>query len=399
MEPVKPREFMEEVERTLHDNILRFWLDRAVDPAGGFYGRIDGDGVLHADAPRGAILNARILWAFSAAYRHSRRKEYLEAAARAARYLIDRFYDREFGGVYWSVSADGEPADTKKQIYAIGFAIYGLSEYVRATGDGEALDYAVRLYRSIEAHSFDCRLNGYCEAFTREWGEIADMRLSEKDANEKKTMNTHLHILEPYTNLYRVWRDEGLRGRIENLLEVFLDRIYDPATGHLGLFFDEQWRSRDAGCSYGHDIEASWLLLEAAMECGSERLMPRVMKAAAHIARASMEGLRPDGSMIYERHADGRLDTERHWWVQAEAVVGLLWLWHYHGDSGAYGQAAAVWRYIGREIVDRDGGEWWWGAFEDGSKDRANDKAGFWKCPYHNTRMCIEAAEILGKHI
>ena len=170
------------------------------------------------ETEKGAVLNARILWTFSAAYRLLKKEEYLSAAMRAKRYVIDHFYDREFGGIYWSLDYKGHPLDTKKQIYAIGFAIYGLSEYHRATGDTEALEYAVRLFEDIEKYSFDSVKNGYCEALTREWGEIADMRLSDKDENERKTMNTHLHILEPYTNLYRVWKDERLKRQLRNLI-------------------------------------------------------------------------------------------------------------------------------------------------------------------------------------
>lgn len=388
--------FRQEVEQTLHDNILRFWRERMADPArGGYFGRMTGEGAVEPDAPRGAVLCARILWAFAAAYRATGREEYRAEAERARDYLLDRFYDAQFGGVYWSLAADGSPLDTKKQIYALGFAVYGLSELARATGDRRALEYARQLFHTIEEHSFDRLRNGYFEAFTRDWQELDDMRLSAKDANERKTMNTHLHILEPYTNLYRVWRDDRLRERIRNLIEVFAERIYDPATHHLGLFFDEEWRRRDAGFSYGHDIEASWLLLEAALEIGDESLTARLMPVVRRIAEAAAEGVRPDGSMVYECHADGRVDEERHWWVQAEQVVGQLWLWHYHGDEQAYERAAACWRYIRREIVDAEGGEWWWGVLPDGTKDRANDKAGFWKCPYHNTRMCLEAMALL----
>lgn len=390
------RLFYEEVERTLHDNILRFWQERMIDEThGGFLGRIAGDGTADPAAPKGAVLCGRILWAFAAAYRVTGRKEYLETAFRARDYLLDRFYDPEFGGVYWSLAADGTPLDTKKQIYALGFAVYGLSELARAAGDARSLEYAVRLFRSIEEHSFDPVRNGYFEAFTRDWRELGDMRLSAKDANECKTMNTHLHVLEPYTNLFRVWRDERLRERMRNLIGIFLDRIYDPQTHHLGLFFDERWTRRDAGFSYGHDIEASWLLLEAAFETGDGALTARVRETARRIAGAAAEGIRADGSMIYERHADGRTDEERHWWVQAENVVGQLWLWRYHGDAEAYGRAAACWRYIRSEIVDAEGGEWWWGVLPDGTKDRANDRAGFWKCPYHNTRMCLETMALL----
>lgn len=394
---LNPNDLRSEVEQTLHDNILRFWRERMVDEAyGGFLGRMAGDGMPDPAAPKGAVLCGRILWAFAAAYRVNHRQEYLDMATRARDYLLDRFYDPEFGGVYWSLTADGAPLDTKKQIYALGFAVYGLSEYARATGDARSLEYAQRLYRSIEEYSFDPQLNGYFEAFTREWGEIGDVRLSAKDANERKTMNTHLHVLEPYTNLHRVWPDEGLRERMRNLIGVFLDRIYDPATGHLGLFFSEGWDRRDAGYSYGHDIEASWLLLEAAFEVGDQELTERVKRTVRKIARAAAEGIRPDGSMVYERHVDGCHDEERHWWVQAENVVGQLWLWRHHADADAYDRAAACWEFIREQLVDPEGGEWWWGVLPDGTKDCANDKAGFWKCPYHNTRMCLEVMDLLG---
>ena len=393
---LNPDTFRREMEANLHDNILRFWRERMVDESrGGFLGRIDGAGNPDPAAPKGAILCGRILWAFAAAYRVTRRPEYLEVATRARDYLLGRFYDTTYGGVYWSLTPEGAPLDTKKQIYALGFAIYGLSEYARATGDETALEYARRLCRTIEEHSFDPQRNGYFEAFTREWAEIGDVRLSDKDGNERKTMNTHLHILEPYTNLYRVWPDSWLRERLRNLIGVFLDRIYDPATHHLGLFFSEEWERRDAEYSYGHDIEASWLLLEAAQVVGDEPLTARVTEVTRKIAAAAAEGIRNDGSMIYERHADGTPDEERHWWVQAENVVGQLWLWRFHGDQTAYGRAAACWTYIRDRIVDPEGGEWWWGILPDGREDRANDKAGFWKCPYHNSRMCLEAMALL----
>ncbi|MGV8094367.1 MAG: AGE family epimerase/isomerase [Mangrovibacterium sp.] len=392
--------FYKEAESILYGNILSFWQTKMVDLThGGFFGEITGHGEVVVDAPKGAILNSRILWTFSAAYRLSRKKEYLELAMRAKKYLIKHFYDHQFGGVYWSLRADGVPLDTKKQVYALGFAIYGLSEFVRATDDEEALDYAVKLYRSIEKYSFDPQFNGYFEAMTREWGGLNDVRLSEKDANEKKTTNTHLHILEAYTNLYRVWPSKELDLKLKNLIRVFLEHIYDPVTGHLKLFFNEKWESRDAGFSYGHDIEASWLLLEGAIELGYKVLADHVKSVCMHLAKSAMEGLQPDGSMIYERHANGHTVTDRHWWVQAETVIGLIWLWYYHGRAQAFSQAVACWEYIKENLIDYEGGEWWWAVKEDGTKDLNNDKAGFWKCPYHNSRMCLEVMFFLKEYV
>lgn len=384
-------QFAAELQQHLQTTILPFWIDRMQDGRGGFHGRITGAGELVADAPRGAILYGRILWTFSAAYRVLRNPEYLEVAARAKNWLLEHFYDRQYGGVYWEVAADGTPLDMHKQFYALGFAIYGLSEYHRATGDREALEYAVQLFEAIEAHAFDRRYNGYVEAAGRDWTPVSDMRLSDKDDNEPKSMNTHLHILEPYTNLYRVWPDERLRDRLVNLLEVFLDRIESPETHHLGLFFDDEWNEKSQGCfSYGHDIEASWLLLEAAQTVGDPVLTERVKHHCRMIATAALEGYLPDGSMIYEHHADGTLDEERHWWVQAECVVGLTWLHLYHHDAGALGKAVRTWEYIRTHLVDSEAGEWFWSIRADGTVNRTDDKAGFWKCPYHNSRMCLE---------
>ena len=235
------KELKAEMRLTLDQHILNYWLQQMVDREhGGFYGRADGYGRIHPEADKGAVLNARILWAFSAAYRVTRNPDYLQAATRAKDYLIGKFIDQEYGGVYWSLTYQGLPLDTKKQTYAIGFAIYGLSEYARATGDATALERAIALYRDIESHAFDKVNNGYTEALTQEWQPIDDMRLSNKDENGAKTMNTHLHVLEPYTNLYRVWPDEGLRKQLQNLIDIFLDKIWNPHTYHLDLFFDEQ---------------------------------------------------------------------------------------------------------------------------------------------------------------
>lgn len=384
-----------EVEHELTTGILPFWMEKMADNVqGGFYGRIDGDDKLHADAPKGAILNARILWTFSAAYRLLRKPEYLETATRAKRYIIDKFYDKDFGGVHWSLSADGEPLDTKKQVYAQGFAIYGLSEYARATGDREALDYAVKLFETVEKYSFDRDRNGYIEAFTREWKPIEDMRLSDKDENTSKTMNTHLHILEPYANLYRVWKDERLERQLRNMLDLFTGKILNKKTYHLDLFFDNDWRTDGNIISYGHDIEASWLIHEAALVLGDEALLKRIEPVITNIARAADEGLNPDGSMIYERFvAEDHTDCELHWWVQAENVVGHVNLYQHFGDETALDTAMKCWRFIKDKIIDHANGEWHWSLMPDGTVNRRDDKAGFWKCPYHNGRMCMEIIE------
>ena len=413
-----------EMQDVLENNILRFWLDKMQDKEnGGFYGRMDGHMQLHPDAEKGAILNARILWSFSAAYRVLGKQAYLDAATRAKDYILDHFIDKEYGGVYWSLDYKGNPLDTKKQFYAIGFAIYGLSEYARATGDREALDYAISLYDCIEQHAFDHEHNGYIEATTRDWQPIADMRLSELDANYPKSQNTHLHIIEPYTNLYRCLKEfhsaetcnyvpaigavlpvgitvpMELMARIEaslrNLINIFTDNILNPETHHLDLFFEMDW-TRGAGQleSYGHDIECSWLMHEAALVLGDPEVLKRVEPIVREVAKASEKGLRPDGSMIHEANLDtGHADDDLHWWVQAENVVGWLNLYQYFGDEQALQRADAGWQYIKQNLIDYEHGEWFWSRRKDGTLNLDDDHAGFWKCPYHNSRMCLETLE------
>lgn len=388
-----------EVQEELESNILPFWMNKMVDDEnGGFYGQITGEDQLVPHANKGAILNARVLWTFSAAYRLLGKPGYLQTATRTKRYLIDNFYDPESGGIYWELDYTGQPIQTKKQIYALGFALYGLSEYNRATGDKESLDYAIRLFNAIEQYSFDPKKNGYLEAFTKDWQLIDDMRLSDKDENEKKTMNTHLHILEPYTNLYRVWKDEGLGKQLRNLILIFTDHILDRQTHHLNLFFDEDWKSKYRILSYGHDIEASWLIHEAALCLGDEEILRKVEPLVRDIAQAADEGLLQNGGLIYEYHPDQRrADTDFHWWVQAENVVGHINLYQHFNDEPALYTALNGWNFIKRYLIDKRQGEWHWSVSLNHEINRRDDKAGFWKCPYHNGRMCMEIIERFNK--
>ena len=414
----------QEMQDVLQNNILRFWLDKMQDDEnGGFYGQMTGRGHLIKEADKGAILNARILWSFSAAYRVLGKKEYLEAATRAKEYFISHFIDHEYGGVFWSLDFKGQPKDTKKQFYAIGFAIYGLSEYARATGDHEALDYAIQLYENIEEHALDHVYNGYIEACTREWGVMEDMRLSDLDANYPKSQNTHLHIIEPYTNLYRCMREfqaaqscnyvpaigavlpvaitvpletfVRVEASLRNLIHIFTDHILNPATHHLDLFFEMDW-TRGAGHleSYGHDIECSWLMHEAALVLGDKDILNKVEPIVREVAKASEKGLNPDGSMIHEANLDaGTVDDDLHWWVQAENVVGWMNIYQYFGDEDALQKALRCWEYIKQNLIDNENGEWYWSRHKDGSLNLDDDHAGFWKCPYHNSRMCMEILE------
>lgn len=380
-----------QVKKELTQNILPYWMQKMCREDEGFYGRIDGNENLDQEAPVGNIMTARMLWTFASAYRVLGNEEYLVTAIKAKNFIINHFYDSEFGGTYWSLNPDGTPLDTKKQIYAIAFTIYGLAELNRATGDGQALEYAIKLFNSIEEHSFDGLKDGYFEAFTREWNPIEDMRLSEKDANESKTMNTHLHVLEAYTCLYRVWNNSLLKERLRGLIEIFQKRIL-AEDGHLKLFFDDDWKCSYDIVSYGHDIEASWLIHEAALVLGDPEVLSRIETLVPSITDAAGEGFSPTEGMIYEKN-DEETDADRHWWVQAETVVGYFNLWHHFDRQEGLENALMCWDFIKANLIDRENGEWFWSLKADGTVNRTDDKAGFWKCPYHNGRMCLEIIE------
>ena len=392
MKETRTNQFLQEVRENLTSCILPYWL-RLKDPRGGFYGEVAADGTVLYDAPRGVILNARIIWSFAAAYQAMPETAYLVAAVHARDYFLEHFCDHKYGGVYWSVDAAGERLDTKKQLYAQGFAIYGLSELYKVTGDDEVLKNAINLYKVIETYFADKQNGGYIEALARDFSPLEDMSLSAHDINADKTMNSHLHVLEAYANLYQVWPDEELKAAVEKLLDIVGTRIM-ATDGHLQLYFRKDWSVMPGGVSYGHDIETSWLALECASALEDIDIVNRVRPWALAMGKAGNEGLMADGSMRYEKLLDGTYDDSRQWWVQAETVVGNLWLWKYHADPLGAERALAAWGYIRDHLIDRQGGEWWWAVLPDGSLDLAQPKVGFWKCPYHNTRMCLQVLSL-----
>lgn len=381
----------------LTGNILPFWMRHTIDREnGGFHGKVDCDLRVQKEAARTAVINARILWTFSAAARVLGDAAYRETADRAYDYIVDKFRDQEFGGIYWMLDHLGRPLNIRKQIYAQAFAAYGFAEYFRASGRGEALGYAKELYGLIEEHSAEPEYGGYIEARFRDWTRLEDLRLSDKDLNCPKSMNTHLHVLEAYTNLLRAWPDDGLRISLRQLLEVTLDRIVDHSTAHFKLFFDNQWNSLTDHVSFGHDIEGSWLIQEAAEVLGDAGLLERARKLAVRMAQAVYdEGLDQDGSLFYEASHGRMVDPNKHWWAQAEAVVGFYNAYQVSGQEQFRAAAWRAWEYIEEKIVDQVHGEWHAKLKPDGTpwkaeEDRDACLVGAWKCPYHNGRVCLE---------
>jgi mannobiose 2-epimerase len=373
------------------DSILNYWSKHTLDNKnGGFIGQIDFNDQSIANAEKGSVLNSRILWTFSSAYQVTKKESHKEIAERAFKYLSEYFYDPEFNGLFWSLNADKTPKDTKNQIYALAFAIYGLSEFYAISKDLKALEIAINLYKSIQKHSYDPISKGYLEAFTRDWQPIEDLRLSDKDANEKKTMNTHLHIIEAYANLFKVWKDETLQKDGIELLETIEKHFINTETGHLRLFFDENWVEKPDVISYGHDIEAAWLLLQCAEVFENKNLISNYKKHAVQIAEVTKEGLDTDGGLWYEfEPKENKLIAEKHWWVQAEALIGFYNAYQLTGNEDYLKIVFKNWEFIQKHILDLKNGEWFWGIYRDYSLIE-KDKAGFWKCPYHNSRACLE---------
>jgi len=379
-----------ELTNELHD-ILCYWLNNTIDKKnGGFIGQIDHNEEKNSKVEKGSVLNARILWSFSSAYQLIHDEELKLTAKRAFEYISANFYDKEYGGIYWSLNADKTPKDTKNQIYALAFTIYGLSEYFLISQDEKALELAIALYNKIEQYSYDPINKGYFEAFTQDWKPIADLRLSDKDANEKKTMNTHLHIVEAYANLYKVWPDANLNSKIIELLEVIETYFINTKTGHLRLFFDENWKEKPDVISYGHDIEAAWLLLQCAEISEQADLIERYKKYALLITDATRKGIDQDGGLWYEYDPEtDELIREKHWWPQAELLIGFFNAWELTADENYLTVVMNNWKFIKKYLIDPKNGEWFWGVNADYTLI-PKDKAGFWKCPYHNSRACIE---------
>jgi mannobiose 2-epimerase len=377
-----------EIESELN-RILNYWQQFSIDSVnGGFAGRIDQDNKVQPMDPKGSVLNTRILWSFSAAYHHMQNPVHLELASRAFHYIKDYFTDPDFGGLYWSVDYQGNMLDGRKQVYAQAFGIYGMRNII-GSQETKALELAGPVW-AIEKFSRDPLRGGYIDAFARDWSFLADKRLSAKDENASKTMNTHLHIVEAYANLYEVWPSQNLKTAIIHLLQLFDEKIINHDNHHLGLFFTNDWHM-DAGIiSYGHDIEAGWLLQSCAESIHDSASIQTARRNAEAITMAAMEGLDKDGGLCEYNNKTSKKIFEKHWWPQAEALIGFCNAWQLTGNSLYKNALIKNWHFIRNYILDKRNGEWLWGVDRDGKKMAGQDKIGIWKCPYHNTRACLE---------
>jgi cellobiose epimerase len=385
--------FSAEVREHLFAHYLPFWCGPALDQKnGGWMAWLSNDLKPDRSQPKGLIVNARILWAFSAVHRVKPDLLFKQMADRAFDYVMNKFWDAKHGGAFWQLNDKGKVVDNSKKIYGQAFYIYALTEFHLAFGNQAALTRAQELFELIERHAHDTKFGGYIEVFKRDWSEAgSEARLSDKDMNEKKSMNNQLHVLEAYTNLFRAWKNPRVAERLRELIEIFLTRILDARTKHLHHFFNEQWEVRSDTYTFGHDIEASWLLCEAAEELGDAALLKRVRIVALQMAEAVFnEGFGADGGLCYEGRDAKIIDAGRECWPQAEAMVGFLNAFELSDNKVYLAAAEQTWKYIGQHLVDREHGEWFWRINPEGQVDKKLPKVSEWKGPYHATRACLE---------
>lgn len=380
-----------------HENILKFWEKYTVDEEnGGFIGQIDSDMKKQTEADKGVILNSRITWAFSAAYRFNKNSNYLKLATRAYNYLIDKFYDHDNDGVYFMIDYKGNPTIVRNQVIAVAFVTYAFSEYYIATEKKEALDYALKLFNSLELYALDKELNGYFDAFSNEWEKLEDMRMYPGDKNATKTMNANFHIMVAYANIYRVYKDDKVKKALKNLIEVLLDKIVDVQRGSCNLFFDSNWNIVPSDDNYGLDIEASWLIWDAAQVLNDQKLIEQIRPIVLKMVEHSLKyGYDMDGGMMNEGNdKDGVLNTYKSWWVQAESVIAFFNAYQMTNENKYLANALLTWDFIKKYVIDYEYGEWYGTVGKDDHKPNLEEsKIGPWKCPYHNSRMGLQIAE------
>lgn len=380
--------FGSEIKKHLTDDLIPFWRGMKDSEYGGFYGYMGYDLAIDKKAVKGCILNSRILWFFSNAFLTLGEDALLKEARHAFLFLKEHFLDREYGGVYWSLSYDGRPEDDTKHTYSQAFAIYALSSYYDASGDGEALEIARSLIRLVEDK---CRDEyGYLEAFTRDFHPEDNDKLSENGVMAEKTMNTLLHIFEAYMEFYRVTKEEQVADRLKYMLGLMADRIYNQELGRQEVFFDRTWNSLIDLYSYGHDIETAWLVDRGLKILDDRACTERLAPITEAITENIYNRAYTDHSLANEAE-NGVVDTTRVWWVQAEAVVGFLNGYQKNPEKSEYLRAAEdIWGYIREYMIDKREGSEWFSGLDVDRKPLGKPIADPWKCPYHNGRMCFE---------
>jgi len=407
--------FYRSIKKELTQNILPYWEKYARDTeTGGFFGNIDNSNHQDKNSARSIVMTSRFLWAYSAAARLFKDPSYLDMAEYASSAMMHQFFDKDNGGFFWAVNPDGTPCVSKKQIYGEAFATYALAEYAAALTEVKnqtiqpyaVMDKALAMFSLLEKYAHDPEFGGYAEALATDWKPTADLKLSDKDIDCEKSMNTNLHVMEAYTNLYRnlavVYPDQkdtrALVGKqLANLVRVTITKILQK-NGHFGVYFNKDWTRIDTEISYGHDIEASWLLWEAANELGDEQLMAEVRPVSIRMALiAYEEGFDKKTGGFENTFIDGKRDQTRIWWNQAEAFNGFFNAWELTGGDNFKEAFQLVWKWIEEHQADKQNGDWFWAVDQNGTPDLSQPKGGNWKTAYHNARCCMEILHRAGQ--
>lgn len=389
--------FAMELQEYFEKKILPFWMGLKDDEFGGYYGMLDINLKLDQEAVKGCILNSRILWFFSNAYLEGYGEDVLQYADHAYDFLKKCCIDKENGGVYWSLSYDGKPYETIKHTYNQAFSLYALSSYYDATKNDEALELAYQIYHMIENK---CRDNiGYLEAFTQDWKPMNNDKLSENGVMAEKTMNTHLHVLEAYSEFYRVTGDKRVAANLRCVINKFAECIYNPKLHREEVFFDREFKSIIDLHSYGHDIESSWLIDRGTKILGDTVIIEQMNVITKDMAEEIFKVAYKGHSLMAECD-QGVVNTLRIWWVQCEAMIGFYNEYQKSGREEFAEAAYHIWQYIFTYLDDkREGSEWYSEVDETGGPCTAKPIVEPWKCPYHNGRMFFEMIKRLRRKV
>lgn len=391
----------------LQNHILPFWEKYSVDQKrGGFFGKIDLRGKADHEASKGLVQHCRYLWTFSAAYEQFSESRYEKIAKHALDFLFKHFKDLEYGGYFFAVEADGRPLDSRKHVYPHSFVMYAMAEYARVFNDQTVLNEALQVFQLLETKTHDSKFGGYAESFDKAWIEI-DQHEDMGIAGKRKSMNSHIHMLEALTTLAKACRANTNVGsvdlvleRLRELVDLCVGKIFNPNRKSLDLFFEKDWTRLPSPTSFGHDIELSWLLEEAAHFLG---VVDKTRPVSFSLAENSLKGLKPNSGLLYEgdAHAEKILDSRRVWWVEAEALVGFYNAYKILGNTTDGKRYLAAFenveKWIFENMVDREFGEWFEEISGDGLVDGQKSlmKGHLWREPYHQSRACLEIGGLL----
>ncbi|MCL2054271.1 MAG: AGE family epimerase/isomerase [Oscillospiraceae bacterium] len=376
-----------ECKQELTERLIPFWDKLRDDEYGGFYGYVDSELAVDKKADKGLVLTSRILWFYSSCYSIIGGESNLSNARHAYEFVKNKCLDEKNGGVYWMMSHDGQVTDDRKYTYCQSFAIYALCAYYEASKDAEALELALELFDVVEKKCSD--EISYGDSFSADFKLCLNDELSENGITAEKTMNTVLHLIEAYTVLYAASNRQDIAERVYFLLKLTKEKLFDEKDNKLFVFFTRDMRVLGDVHSYGHDIEAAWLIDRACKVLENEALIDEWRERGLLIAQNILETAFENDAVNNER-CGSEIDKTRVWWVQAESVVGFINAYEQSGELRYLDAALRVWEYIKNVQIDkRPLSEWHDSVGFDGNPKTAR-MAGTWKCPYHNGRMCVE---------